>query len=231
MERRESPTVGLRERKKQQTRETIARAALELFDAHGFADTTIPAIAAAADVSPRTVSAYFPAKEDLVFPDADRVFGDLATMLRDREDGTTTADALRAWITRQIPVWSAHEAEARVQRRVVDGDPALQAHEQRLHADAERLVATSIADDLDASPDDLEPRMAAAATFAIFGTLGDHKEAGGGPADRTREEEGREMLALLDRALQFVDAGIRALRDGEGTPFLRDGPASGVAAV
>jgi AcrR family transcriptional regulator len=220
----EPGTAGLRERKKQQTREAIARAALELFDRNGFAETTIPAIAAAADVSPRTVSAYFPAKEDLVFPDAAKSFGELAAVLQDRDGGTTTADALRAWITRQIPVWRDHEAEARVVRRVVDAEPALQAHEQRLHADAERLVATSIADDLDASPDDLEPRMAAAATFAIFGTLGDHKETGDRPDDRSREDEGREMLALLDRALRFVDAGIRALRDGEEGSFLRDAP-------
>jgi AcrR family transcriptional regulator len=230
MTSRESPTVGLRERKKQQTRETIARAALELFDRQGFAETTIPAIAAAADVSPRTVSAYFPAKEDLVFPDSPRIFDELAVMLREREGGATTADALRAWITRQIPVWGARDAEARVLRRVVDADPALQAYEQRLRADAERLVATSIADDLDASPDDLEPRMAAAATFAIFGALGDHKHADDRSDGRTREEEGREMLALLDRALRFVDAGIRALRDGEETPLLGGDPAAGVAA-
>ena len=62
---------GLRERKRVRTRITIARAALELFDRQGFQETTIPQIAEAADVSPRTVSAYFPHKEELAFPDTD----------------------------------------------------------------------------------------------------------------------------------------------------------------
>jgi AcrR family transcriptional regulator len=58
---------GLRERKKRQTRETIAAAAMALFEARGFDAVTIAEIARAADVSEKTISNYFPAKEDLVF--------------------------------------------------------------------------------------------------------------------------------------------------------------------
>jgi AcrR family transcriptional regulator len=76
--------LGLRERKKQRTRETIARAALALFDAQGFRATTIAEIAEAADVAPRTVSAYFPAKEDLVFPDQDEICASLERRLTER---------------------------------------------------------------------------------------------------------------------------------------------------
>jgi AcrR family transcriptional regulator len=208
---------GLRERKKQQTRERIARTALELFSRDGFAETTIPAIAEAADVSPRTVSSYFPAKEDLVFPEAAGTFGDLGVRLRERAADETTADALRAWLAEQLPRWADREGTIRAQRRVVDSDPALQAYEQRFRHEAEHMIAVSIADDLGASPDDLEPRMAAAATFAIFGVIGDHKHGDDGGV----EEGAPEGLQLLDRALRFVDAGIRALRDGQDTPFLR----------
>jgi AcrR family transcriptional regulator len=58
---------GLRERKKRQTRETIAAAAMALFEARGFDEVTIAEIARAADVSEKTISNYFPSKEDLVF--------------------------------------------------------------------------------------------------------------------------------------------------------------------
>ncbi len=58
--------TGLRERKKLQTRAAISEAADELFEAQGFAATTIPQIAERAQVSPRTVSYYFPVKEELV---------------------------------------------------------------------------------------------------------------------------------------------------------------------
>ena len=58
---------GLRARKKRQTRAAIAAAAMDLFQARGFDAVTIADIAAAADVSRKTIFNYFPAKEDLVF--------------------------------------------------------------------------------------------------------------------------------------------------------------------
>jgi AcrR family transcriptional regulator len=60
---------GLRERKKRQTRDAIAAAAMELFLARGFDEVTIAEIARAAGVSRKTIFNYFPAKEDLVFHD------------------------------------------------------------------------------------------------------------------------------------------------------------------
>ncbi|MEV4423088.1 TetR/AcrR family transcriptional regulator [Patulibacter sp. NPDC049589] len=205
--------AGLRERKKQRTRQTIARAALELFDRDGFHETTIPQIAAAADVSPRTVSAYFPAKEDLVFPDQEDSFARLATRLRARSGEETTADALRDWIGAELPRWAERDAEMRMQRRVVDTDDGLKAVEQRYRALGEELIAAAIAEDLGASPDALEPRMAAAATFAIFGIVGGEHEGKGQIADEHGCIDGEPVLLhLLDRALRFVDAGIRSLQ-------------------
>ena len=58
---------GLRERKKRQTRETIAATAMKLFHARGFDAVTVAEIARAADVSEKTVFNHFPTKEDLVF--------------------------------------------------------------------------------------------------------------------------------------------------------------------
>lgn len=214
------PTPGLRERKKQRTRATIARTALELFDRHGFHETTIAAIAAAADVSPRTVSAYFPAKEDLVFPDQEDSFARLSARLRAREEGETTAEALRSWIRTELPTWRERDAEMRMQRRVVEADDGLKAVEQRFRAQGEEMIAAAIAVDLGSSPDALEPRMAAAATFAIFAVLGGEKKDGNDVAavDAADDEclEGVDepvVLQLLDRALRFVGAGIRSLQD------------------
>src|ERR1700692_949805 len=89
---------GLRERKKQQTRETIARVALELFAARGYDHTTLAEVADAADVSTRTIFAYFQSKEDILFCDEPARFETLKQTLEQRRPGVTTIDVLRELI-------------------------------------------------------------------------------------------------------------------------------------
>jgi len=61
--------LGLRERKKIKTRHVIRREAFRLFDANGYAATTVEQIADAAEVSPSTFFRYFPSKESLLLAD------------------------------------------------------------------------------------------------------------------------------------------------------------------
>jgi AcrR family transcriptional regulator len=63
-----SPT-GLRERKKQKTKEAIQREAMRLFQEQGYEETTIEQIADAAEISASTFFNYFPTKEDVVLYD------------------------------------------------------------------------------------------------------------------------------------------------------------------
>src|SRR6201995_2383203 len=63
------PTLGLRERKKIRTRETIRREAFRLIEANGYAATTVEQIAEAAEVSPSTFFRYFKTKEDVLIQD------------------------------------------------------------------------------------------------------------------------------------------------------------------
>jgi len=199
---------GLRERKRRRTRQEIARAALELFARQGFAETTIPQIAEAAGVSPRTVSAYFPHKEDLAFPDSDEAFGRLEARLRDRDPGETATQALRSW----LDAWlcdSMPDHQHALQRRVIDADESLRANEQRHLLRAQQLMTEAIAQDLGVPPDALEPQMAAAATVSIFAKLGDYLDG-----DLADEAQRAAALALVDRALVFIGGGVSALRSG-----------------
>src|SRR5258706_13318809 len=89
---------GLRERKKQRTRETIARAAHELFAERGYHATTLPDIAEAADVSTRTIFAYFPSKEDILFSDFAAMKAALAQALAERPEGQDALETVRQFI-------------------------------------------------------------------------------------------------------------------------------------
>src|SRR5437879_13864779 len=90
-----SQQPGLRERKKQRTRETIARAAHELFAERGYHATTLPDIAEAADVSTRTIFAYFPSKEDILFSDFALLKEALARALAERPQGEAAPETVR----------------------------------------------------------------------------------------------------------------------------------------
>ena len=58
--------LGLRELKKKRTRATIVDVAARLCSQRGYENTTVDQIAAAADISPRTFSRYFPSKEAVI---------------------------------------------------------------------------------------------------------------------------------------------------------------------
>jgi AcrR family transcriptional regulator len=87
--------TGLRERKKQRTREEIATTAMSLFRERGFDAVTVAEIARAADVSEKTVFNYFPAKEDLVVHRGEEKIADLVAAIRE-SDGAVIGPFRRA---------------------------------------------------------------------------------------------------------------------------------------
>src|SRR5438552_11652124 len=87
--------VGLRERKKQQTRELIAEAARRLFADRGFDQVTVAEVARAADVSEVTVFNYFPTKEDLLYGGMEFFEEQLIEAVRSRPKGESAVKAFR----------------------------------------------------------------------------------------------------------------------------------------
>lgn len=94
--------LGLRERKKQQTRENIAKAAVSLFLRDGFDRVSVSDVAAAADVSKVTVFNYFPTKEDLVLSKVADYIEHSAQVVRDRGENESPLQALKGDYRRRI---------------------------------------------------------------------------------------------------------------------------------
>ena len=203
------PANTLRERKKAKTREKIVSVALRLFADDGYANTTIARIAEEAEVSPRTVATYFPAKEDIVFYLSDMTKQRLVLAIEERDTGVDTMTALRKWLLEERELFEQHHELMGCQQKVIDNEAALRAHEQAVMRDFELVLADGLALDLGMGSTDLEPRLAAAATMAVFDLLGN---------ERKGRAEGElppldEQLEKLDQALTFITGGVAALRD------------------
>jgi AcrR family transcriptional regulator len=203
-------TDGLRERKKQRTREQIISAAMGLFAERGYHATTIADIAEAADVAPRTFFSYFPSKEAVVFHNVDRDLDALATTLRERLPDETAFEALRRWIGAMFDEWRADEDEAHLRKRLCREDEGLANFQGGVMARIHELLLEAIANDLDEPPNSLRPRLVAAAAVAALTSLDESVDV---DADGRAPMSKTESLAVLDNALLFLHGGLDALQD------------------
>ena len=199
--------AGLRERKKQRTREAIVDAALRLFDERGFGETTIADIAEAADIAPRTFFGYFPSKEDVVFADFPADFDALAERLRGRDEDETAIDALRAFIAEVLEQAELADERELCRKRIIKQSEALDAHRRALMGRMEDMLAEAVARDFGNRPGDLRPPMIASAAVAALGSL---DKTGISDLDSPPTKE--EALAMIDQALIFLQGGLEALR-------------------
>ncbi|MEU1509212.1 TetR family transcriptional regulator [Kitasatospora sp. NPDC005748] len=166
---------GLRERKKQRTRDALIEAAHRLFLSQGFAGTTVDEIAAAVDVSQRTFFRYFANKDEValaVMADAEDYFID---RLRARPADENPLQALRAAI---VESWhdlgSRHRTgpgsvtSALELMQMIEDTPTLLAAHLRRVTEQERVVVQVLAarEGLDPA-EDLRPTVMA----AVFGSV------------------------------------------------------------
>ncbi len=199
------PKPGLRERKKQQTRDTIATAALRLFAERGYDETTLAEIAEAADVSPRTIFGYYESKEDILLCNESAFLEMLKCKLDERPPGTTTFDAIRDFLASVGPP----DEGAKLRKRILTANPALQMRMRARHAQLEPILAESVAKDLGTGPDDIRPQLVAASMMAAFMAVRDRLfEAATGDEPTSHEE----ALRILDQVLEFLRGGFEALQ-------------------
>jgi AcrR family transcriptional regulator len=168
-----STELGLRERKKQQTRRAIADAAKRLFLERGFDQVSVAEVARAADVSEQTVFNYFPSKEDLVFERMDTFEHELLSAVRDRPVGEPAFRAFVRFILDRSDTALSGDGRRRVAdlTRLVNASPSLMGRERQIVAKYAEALAALLAEQTGAAPDDIEPRLAAEAMMAFHRSL------------------------------------------------------------
>jgi AcrR family transcriptional regulator len=156
---------GLRERKKRQTREAIAAAAMELFTERGFDAVTVADVAEAADVSEKTVFNYFPTKEELVFQGGAARRDELIERVARRRPGVSIVQPFRDWTLEHLDLIETQSVEeTHAVPRLVMGSQTLRNRLFLAWEEEAGLLAPAIAEQ--AEEDDLLVPMIVARTLA-----------------------------------------------------------------
>jgi AcrR family transcriptional regulator len=200
--------MGLRETKKLRTRQEIAEKAMGLFVKRGFDHVTVAEVAAAAEVSEKTVYNYFPTKEDLFFdevPDRERA---LVEAVQNRRPGESVAAALErlqaAACGRMCSEGFATFA------RIIEESPALQAKELEVMARFTDALAGAIQSELGVH--ELDAKVAANVLVTVqwqhFRNARAHALAGrhGPAAERKLRSELKRAYRLLEHGLVQLEA-------------------------
>ena len=189
--------TSLRERSKERRYRAVLLAGMRLFAEQGYDATTVAQIAEEAEVSTRSVSAYFPTKLHIATASSSAAADRLILALRSRDEGASVVDRVVQWL-REEPAFVPEE-EWRLRAAMLERNPVLQGSGPE---DSPPLLA--IAEDLDVPLDhpgvQITLGILAGIVVRVELLFGSHRE-------------NEETLALIHDALAgAVDAVRRSSR-------------------
>jgi AcrR family transcriptional regulator len=202
--------MALRERKKDQTREALAKAAFELFSLKGFEATTAAEIAAAANVSRRTFFRYFPSKDELLFIDNEPRLERFREHLSVRQpDDDAFAPVYRACLA-MAEEFMGERDKILARLQIIEASPVLGKQERQQDLEWEEAISVALLTGL-AAPSPRARRKARLIAGAVFGAiraaLAEWLQGGGEANLVERAEEGLALFArVLDTELR--DDGV-----------------------
>jgi AcrR family transcriptional regulator len=216
---------GLRSRKKAQTRQQLSDTATQMFLARGYDAVRVIEIAAACQVSEKTVYNYFPTKESLVLDRWENTAQALRAGLADPDLHPVDAaeviladelNALTSWLGAQPDAAAAIESVRRF-GELIASTPALRAYNHETMSELTVMAAGLLADRIGLAADDPEPQIAATALLGLWGV---HFTALRKYMDSTRAP-----AAIHDAVTADVCAAARLIRSGLDT-FASAAPAT-----
>jgi len=207
--------LGLRERKKRQTRQLIFETAFRLFTELGFDAVTVADVARAADLSEVTVFNYFPTKEDLFFGGMEVFEERLLEAVRGRAAGESALAAFRRLVVDSFSRVAAEENAPVIARSaaLIDASAALQARELEVVARYTRLLAAMLAEETGDSAAAVEPWAVASALMGTHRAVVAHV--------RNRVLAGKRGRQLAADARSQAIRGFACLERGIGDYAVR----------
>lgn len=209
---------GLRERKKRQLRQRLTDTATEMFLDRGFDAVRVVEVAAACDVSEKTVYNYFPTKESLILDRWGATTAAIQAGIADTRVSPVDAvlriladelGALMIWLRAQPDL---AEATASVRRfgELIASTPALRSYQSDTLTGLTAVAAHALAGRYGLSPDEPEPQVAA---VALLGLWRIHFRAVGKYLDgaATLDQVEKAVSGEVERAGQLIAAGLRTL--------------------
>jgi AcrR family transcriptional regulator len=204
--------LGLRERKKQQTRQHIAETARTLFGERGFDRVTVAEIARAAEVSEQTVFNYFPTKEDLVYWRMESFEQELLGTIRRRPADQSIASAFGRFVMTRRGLLATDDPAAAEElagiTRMISRSPALLERERQIFDRYTASLAALIAAESAVADDGVEPWVIANALMGVHRALIDYTRARI-VAGARNPGLSREVRARAQRALRRLESGLR----------------------
>ncbi|MFB6889837.1 TetR family transcriptional regulator [Kitasatospora sp. NPDC056327] len=124
---------------RQQMRQDLATAAMELFASQGYEETTVDQIAAAAGVARRTFFRYFRSKEEAIFPDHDDTLVRVADLLASAEPEEHPLDVVCRGIKEVLRMYASTPGVSVARYQLIRQVPTLREREIAVVARYERL--------------------------------------------------------------------------------------------
>jgi AcrR family transcriptional regulator len=198
--------TGLRERRKQETRQAISDVATRMFAARGFDEVTISEVAEAAGVAKMTVTNYFPRKEDLVFDRAEAVVRSLADVVASRAPGESLLAAIRRDYAERVARADVTLGLSSPEfARMIENSPVLASRGLEMLYQRERALGDAIA--AEAGADGPQQRMVAALLSSAHRVL--YAEAAGRSlAGEPREQICAALGTAADQAFDLLEPAL-----------------------
>lgn len=165
------PSIGLRERKKRQTREAVLTAATQLFETRGYEHVTVAEIADAANISVKTLFTYFRSKEDLAFADEQGFRDELVRAVRTRPADRTPVQAVARLLEAQLEQNADGAEGLEGYHRRVSGSNALESRLRRMWAGYEDALTAALVSEFSGPAAAAQARLTATLLVAMVRSL------------------------------------------------------------